>query len=150
MVDSNKSIKRLSLLLPAMGRIIQKFTVLIVSLVMEIVKTLNNHCSLFQSTDYSLGRICAEDVISQIQVPPFNNSAMDGYAICVDESFTAPFELDITAPTIGAGQYFEGQLNLGGFQSDTNDGLSGNIWAFSVTDDEVYKKLQQWSFWDVT
>lgn len=39
---------------------------------------------------------------------------------------------------------FEGQLNLGGFQSDNNDGLSGNIWAFSVTDDEVYEKLQQY------
>ena len=39
---------------------------------------------------------------------------------------------------------YEGQLNLGGFQSANNDGLSGNIWEFSVTDDEVYRKLQQY------
>lgn len=39
---------------------------------------------------------------------------------------------------------YEGQLNLGGFQSDANDGLSGNIWNFSVTKDEVYTKLQQY------
>jgi len=31
--------------------------------------------------DDSLGRILAEDVISDIYLPPFNNSAMDGYAI---------------------------------------------------------------------
>lgn len=37
---------------------------------------------------------------------------------------------------------YEGQLNLGGFQTDANDGLSGNIWSFSVTDNEVYHKLQ--------
>lgn len=29
----------------------------------------------------SLGRILAEDIISDINLPPFNNSAMDGYAI---------------------------------------------------------------------
>lgn len=39
---------------------------------------------------------------------------------------------------------YEGQLNLGGFQSDSSDGLSGNIWAFSVTNDEIYQKLQQY------
>ena len=37
---------------------------------------------------------------------------------------------------------FEGQLNLGGFQAGGNDGLSGNIWDFSVTDKDVYQKLQ--------
>jgi hypothetical protein len=39
---------------------------------------------------------------------------------------------------------YEGQLNLGGFQSDSNDGLSGNIWAFSVTKDDIYEQLQQY------
>lgn len=38
---------------------------------------------------------------------------------------------------------YEGQLNLGGFRQDEGDGLSGNIWEFSVWDDEVYKKLQE-------
>lgn len=38
---------------------------------------------------------------------------------------------------------YEGQLNLGGFQTDAQTGVSGNIWAFSVWDDEVYEQLQQ-------
>ncbi len=35
---------------------------------------------------------------------------------------------------------YEGQLNLGGISSG-DDGITGNIWNFSVTDDDVYKKL---------
>jgi hypothetical protein len=37
---------------------------------------------------------------------------------------------------------YEGQLNLGGFQSDEQSGVVGNIWEFSVTKDEVYEELQ--------
>lgn len=36
---------------------------------------------------------------------------------------------------------YEGQLNLGGFQSDADAGVIGNIWEFSLTDDELYKKM---------
>ncbi|MCO6479794.1 MAG: hypothetical protein J5I94_24365 [Phaeodactylibacter sp.] len=36
---------------------------------------------------------------------------------------------------------YEGQLNLGGFQQDV-DGVTGNIWNFSVPDKEVYQQLQ--------
>ena len=36
---------------------------------------------------------------------------------------------------------YEGQLNLGGFQQNS-DGISGNIWEFSVRDREVYGQLQ--------
>lgn len=39
---------------------------------------------------------------------------------------------------------YEGQLNLGGFQSNDQSGISGNIWEFSVWDDEIYKQLQQY------
>jgi len=35
---------------------------------------------------------------------------------------------------------YEGQLNLGGVTSG-DDGLTGNIWEFSVTDEAVYQKL---------
>lgn len=38
---------------------------------------------------------------------------------------------------------YEGQLNLGGFQTDSGDGLSGNIWAFSVAKKDVYQELQE-------
>jgi len=29
----------------------------------------------------ALGRVLAEDVVSQVDIPPFANSAMDGYAV---------------------------------------------------------------------
>lgn len=32
-------------------------------------------------TLYAPGRILAEDIVSQIQVPPMDNSQMDGYAV---------------------------------------------------------------------
>lgn len=38
---------------------------------------------------------------------------------------------------------YEGQLNLGGFQSDAASGLAGNIWNFSVYKDAIYQELQQ-------
>ena len=39
---------------------------------------------------------------------------------------------------------YEGQLNLGGFRTDGQAGLSGNIWEFSVLRRDVYQKLQQY------
>ena len=38
---------------------------------------------------------------------------------------------------------YEGQLNLGGVQSDNTSGLVGNIWNFSVYKNAVYDQLQQ-------
>ncbi len=37
---------------------------------------------------------------------------------------------------------YEGQLNLGGFQSNPGGGVASNIWEFSVVKDDVYKELQ--------
>lgn len=37
---------------------------------------------------------------------------------------------------------YEGQLNLGGFQTNGQDGVVGNIWEFSVWSDDIYKELQ--------
>ncbi len=37
----------------------------------------------------SLNRILAADIISKIDIPPFNRSAMDGYAIRAEDSFNA-------------------------------------------------------------
>jgi molybdopterin molybdotransferase len=46
----------------------------------------------------SLGRVLAEDVISDINVPPNDNSAMDGYAMrCEDLTDTNPLQLMGTA-----------------------------------------------------
>ncbi|MBV6655079.1 MAG: hypothetical protein KI786_15040 [Mameliella sp.] len=37
---------------------------------------------------------------------------------------------------------YEGQLNLGGFRQNASDGLTGNIWEFSVWEDDIYDQLQ--------
>lgn len=39
---------------------------------------------------------------------------------------------------------YEGQLNLGGFRQESGDGVSGNIWEFSVWEDAVYDTLQNY------
>ncbi|MEL6276830.1 MAG: hypothetical protein AAFU03_17155, partial [Bacteroidota bacterium] len=37
---------------------------------------------------------------------------------------------------------FEGQLNLGGFRDSEQGQIVGNTWYFSLTDDELYNKLE--------
>lgn len=37
---------------------------------------------------------------------------------------------------------FEGQLNLGGISTDQEDGLTGNLWEFSVKKQDIYHKLE--------
>ena len=39
---------------------------------------------------------------------------------------------------------YEGQLNLGGFQSNEQSGVIGNIWDFSVTKSDVYEDMQKY------
>ena len=38
---------------------------------------------------------------------------------------------------------YEGQLNLGGFQTGDDSSIVGNTWKFSLQDDALYKKLEQ-------
>jgi molybdopterin molybdotransferase len=53
------------------------------------------------TVEKSLGRVIANDVIASINVPPANNSAMDGYAFCyrdaVEKKFTLPLSQSIVA-----------------------------------------------------
>ena len=59
------------------------------------------------------GHILAEDVTSPLDVPPFINSAMDGYAI---NSADIPASGDVSLKVIGksfAGRPFEGTLSPG-------------------------------------
>jgi len=51
------------------------------------------------SLDQALGRVCANDLISSIKVPPYRNSAMDGFAIAVKQVQTVPVVLDILGRT---------------------------------------------------
>src|SRR4051812_47983789 len=45
----------------------------------------------------ALGRALATSVTSTLALPPFDNSAMDGYAVRAAEIATAPFELKVSA-----------------------------------------------------
>lgn len=58
--------------------------------VTEAKKLLAQHCGKGRISEtelyYSLGRIVAEDVHSPMDVPSFDNSAMDGYAMRFDEN----------------------------------------------------------------
>ena len=61
----------------------------------DAIERLNGHaCQVLEqvvvSTDKALGCVLADDVRSAINVPPSDNSAMDGYAIYVDEHTPFP------------------------------------------------------------
>jgi molybdopterin molybdotransferase len=61
----------------------------------------------------ALGRVLARDVVSQINVPPLDNSAMDGYALRGAELHTdAPTSL-LVCGTAFAGQAFAGDIATG-------------------------------------
>lgn len=49
-----------------------------------------------------LGRVLARDVVSPFDLPPFDNSAMDGYAVRAEDAQNAPFSLQ-NLEIIGAG-----------------------------------------------
>jgi len=59
----------------------------------------------------SLGRVLAKDIISPINVPPFDNSAMDGYALKYDD-----IKINSTLPMVGrsfAGEAYDPILKAG-------------------------------------
>ena len=41
------------------------------------------------------GRVIAEDIFSDIDIPPFNKSSMDGYAVISSDLKTVPVELEV-------------------------------------------------------
>ncbi|WP_448548844.1 molybdopterin molybdotransferase MoeA [Thalassotalea fusca] len=59
----------------------------------------------------ALGRTLATDVVSQVNVPPYHNSAMDGYAFAFD-SLTADQPLEMVGTSL-AGQPFDGVVQHG-------------------------------------
>jgi len=54
----------------------------------------------------TLGLVLAEDVAADRDVPPFRNSAMDGYAVRGDDVASAPVELRVVGQ-IAAGEFPE-------------------------------------------
>jgi molybdopterin molybdotransferase len=60
----------------------------------------------------ALGHVLAQDVATQVDQPPFDNSAMDGYAVCAADVAEVPVELDVVA-TSSAGHPSEVRLGPG-------------------------------------
>jgi len=54
--------------------------------------------------DDALSRVLAEDVVSDLDLPPFDRAAMDGYALRAKDVVAAPAALDVTGE-VRAGQW---------------------------------------------
>jgi molybdopterin molybdotransferase len=84
--------------------------------------TVLNNVTLMSAETISLlesnGRVLAQDAISDIDISPFNNSAMDGFAVCfadfeaAEVSENSPLQLTIVG-RIGAGQVWNEPLSSG-------------------------------------
>jgi molybdopterin molybdotransferase len=62
--------------------------------------------------EVALGRVLAEDVASDVDMPPFDRSAMDGFALRAEDVAGAPVTLPV-AGLLRAGQYSEAGLLAG-------------------------------------
>jgi molybdenum cofactor synthesis domain-containing protein len=63
-------------------------------------------------TASALGCVTAESVVASVSVPPFTNSAMDGYALRADDTAGAPCALE-SIGALMAGSAFEGSVGPG-------------------------------------
>ncbi|MFX0101818.1 MAG: gephyrin-like molybdotransferase Glp [Candidatus Hodarchaeota archaeon] len=66
--------------------------------------------------DQALSRVLAEDISSNINVPPFHKSRVDGYAVKAEDTFEASEETGITLNVIGEvkmGKGAEGKIQSG-------------------------------------
>lgn len=77
---------------------------------LEQVNTIQSQQSL--PLRQALGRVLAEDIVSSVDVPPYTNSAMDGYALVHDDLTTDPTTLRCVGSAF-AGQPFTGRINPG-------------------------------------
>ena len=60
----------------------------------------------------SLGRVLAQDVIADTDLPPFNRSQMDGYAVRSEETKSAPVRLRIAGES-AAGKGWHHEMHEG-------------------------------------
>ena len=89
----------------------------------EAWKIFFSHLNLdhLQKTEVKLisearGYVLAEDVISTIDVPPFDKTTVDGYAVIAEDTFAASEENPVELRVIGsvpAGDWFEHELTSG-------------------------------------
>ena len=60
----------------------------------------------------SVGRVLAENIFADMDLPPFDRSQMDGFAVKVEDVKTAPARLKIIGESI-AGKGFDGEMKSG-------------------------------------
>ncbi|MCB9834236.1 MAG: molybdopterin molybdotransferase MoeA [Planctomycetes bacterium] len=60
----------------------------------------------------ALGRVLAEDAVADVDAPPFDRSAMDGYALRADDVAALPVELEVIG-LVKAGDTFAGEVRPG-------------------------------------
>jgi molybdenum cofactor synthesis domain-containing protein len=62
--------------------------------------------------EHAVGRVLAEDVASDLDLPPFDRAMMDGYALRAEDTGVAPARL-VVAGQVRAGQHFDGVVQPG-------------------------------------
>src|SRR6185503_9085319 len=60
----------------------------------------------------ALGRVLAQEVVADSDLPPFDRSQMDGYAVCAADTTSAPVSLRIVGES-AAGKGWRQQMNEG-------------------------------------
>ncbi len=60
----------------------------------------------------AVGRVLAENIIADMDLPPFDRSQMDGFAVISSDTENAPVKLKIIGES-AAGKGFDGELNFG-------------------------------------
>lgn len=65
------------------------------------------------SLGFSLGKVLAADVVAPIDSPPFDQSAMDGYAVASSESVSEEMMTFRLADSVQAGKTFSGRVKKG-------------------------------------
>jgi len=80
-----------------------------VAIVLDTVKPLGAESIPLES---ALGRILAEDVVADIDLPPFDRARMDGYALRGADGEVAPFRLRVIGE-VAAGTTFPGSVSQG-------------------------------------
>ncbi|HEY7801836.1 MAG TPA: gephyrin-like molybdotransferase Glp, partial [Dehalococcoidia bacterium] len=79
-----------------------------------------SYCAVLPSEERqvldAIGQVIAEDIVSEIDIPPLDNTAMDGYAVRAADTSGATEAAPVTLRVIGelaAGYLFDGELQPG-------------------------------------
>ncbi len=84
--------------------------------VAEAIQIVRQHTSLLPSEQielqFALGRVLAKDVVADSDLPPFDRSQMDGYAVRAEDVKNAPVRLRIAGES-AAGRGWHNQLEEG-------------------------------------